>query len=196
MVEIVLGSSLAPLDESVARLVTSGRGSLAFILGNDASRYRLLGQAINWDRVLLAMDEGQAKGYAAFKHKCRGPFRLRAGPFVTEFGVLRGLWRFSLFAVSELRECRYPFLLYGLRVLKTARKQGLGSALVNACCQHASNTGFAQVDLEVPINNANARQLYAHNGFVVQPVMPVAPLFRLLPPPPMLGMQRLLKEPQ
>lgn len=196
MVKIVLGSSLCPPDESVARLVTSGRGSLAFILGNDASRYRLLGQAINWDRVLLAIDDGQAKGYAAFKQECRGPFRLRAGPFLKEFGVLRGLWRFGLFAFSEYRECRYPFLLYGLRVLKTARKQGLGSALVNACCAHASAAGFAQVDLEVPHSNASARQLYAHNGFAVQPLMPVSPLLRLLPPPPMLGMQRLLKEPR
>ena len=57
MVRIVLGSDLSPeraADPALARLLTEGRGSLAFLIGNTACRDRLLGSAIHWDRVLLA----------------------------------------------------------------------------------------------------------------------------------------------
>ncbi|POA17737.1 N-acetyltransferase [Pseudomonas sp. FW300-N1A1] len=168
MVTIVLGSSLAPdltADPALSRIVTDGRGSLAFILGDTACRQRLLGTSIHWDRVLLAFEDGQAVGYAAFKHQLRGPFALRPQPFVREFGWLRGWLRFAAFCLSEFREWRYPFLLYGLRVNRTARQHGVGSALVQACCAQAAASGFKDVFLEVPLDNQRARELYLHNGF-------------------------------
>ncbi|MFG0408355.1 GNAT family N-acetyltransferase [Pseudomonas sp. FYR_11] len=168
MVSIVLGSHLAPeraAAPALARLLTEGRGSLAFLIGNPACRYRLLGAAINWDRVLLAFDGDQAVGFAAFKHGRRGPFALQWRPFIREFGVLAGWVRFIGFCFSELREWRYPFLLYGLRVSKVARQHGVGSALVQACCAHAAAQGFHQVELEVPLNNPRAQSLYLHTGF-------------------------------
>lgn len=168
MVHIVLGSDLAPeraAAPALARLLAEGRGSLAFLIGDTACRYRLLGAAINWDRVLLAFDGEQVLGFAAFKHGKRGPFALRWRPFIREFGVLAGGVRFAGFCLSELREWRYPFLLYGLRVSKAARQQGVGAALVQACCAHAAGQGFTQVELEVPLNNPRAQRLYLHNGF-------------------------------
>ena len=124
MVAIVPGSSLTPdllADPKLSRLVTDGRGSLSFILGNSASRQRLLGENIHWDRILLAFEDGHAVGYAALKYRMRGPFALRIKPFVREFGWLSGTLRFAAFCLSEWREWRYPFLLYGLRVRKSAR---------------------------------------------------------------------------
>ncbi|MDN5519736.1 MAG: GNAT family N-acetyltransferase [Pseudomonas sp.] len=165
---IVLGSDLAPeraADPALARLLAEGRGSLAFLIGNTACRYRLLGAAIHWDRVLLAFEGEQALGFAAFKHGRRGPFALHWRPFVHEFGLLSGLVRFAGFCLSELREWRYPFLLYGLRVSKAVRQQGVGSALVQACCAQAAAQGFTQVELEVPLDNPRAQRLYLHNGF-------------------------------
>lgn len=168
MLKIVLGSSLAPertADPALSRVVTQGRGSLAFILGDTACRQRLLGNSIHWDRVLLAFEEDQPLGYVAFKHHLRGPFALRAQPFVEEFGRLQGWLRFAAFCLSEYREWRYSFLLYGLRVNKSARNKGVGSALVQACCAHAAQDGFKDVYLEVPLDNQRARELYLHNGF-------------------------------
>ncbi|WP_319801983.1 GNAT family N-acetyltransferase [Pseudomonas sp. JUb96] len=187
MVTIVLGSSLAPAqtaDPALQRVVTQGRGSLAFILGNTACRQRLLGTCINWDRVLLAMEQGQALGYVAFKHHLRGPFALRVQPFVQEFGRIQGWVRFAAFCLSEYREWRYSFLLYGLRVNKPARNRGIGSALVQACCAQAAADGFKDVFLEVPLNNDRARALYLYNGFRLLRK-------RWVPFPPVRSMQRL-----
>ncbi|HKS14101.1 MAG TPA: GNAT family N-acetyltransferase [Pseudomonas sp.] len=168
MLQILLGSSLGPArtaDPALARLVTQGRGSLAFLIGDSECRQRLLGACINWDRVLLAFEQDHAVGYVAFKHDARGPFALRSKPFVREFGRVMGWLRFAGFCLSECREWRYPFLLYGLRVDKSARNQGVGSGLVQACCAHARMSGFREVFLEVPLDNDRARQLYLHNGF-------------------------------
>ncbi|MHC6224594.1 GNAT family N-acetyltransferase [Pseudomonas sp. X10] len=186
MVKIVLGSSLAPEqtnDPALAQVVTQGRGSLAFILGDMACRQRLLGKSVHWDRVLLALEDNQAVGYVAFKHHRRGPFALRLQPFVREFGRVQGWLRFVAFCLSEYREWRYPFLLYGLRVDKTARNQGTGSALVHACCEHAAANGFKDVFLEVPLANERARNLYLHNGFRLLRQ-------RWLPWPPVRAMHR------
>ncbi len=190
MVTIVLGSSLAPAqtaDPALQRVVTQGRGSLAFLLGNTESRQRLLGSCINWDRVLLAMEEGKALGYVAFKHHLRGPYALRVQPFAQEFGKVQGWVRFAAFCLSEYREWRYSFLLYGLRVNKSARNRGIGSALVQACCAHAGAEGFKDVFLEVPLGNDRARALYLHNGFDLLrkrwvPFPPVRSMHRLAEP--------------
>ena len=166
--KIMLGSELPSAvraNPQLAHLVTGGRGSLAFLIGDNDCRQRLLGSSIHWDRVLLAFEDDEATGYVAFKHHRRGPFALRLRPFVREFGWLMGAVRFAGFCLSELREWRYPFLLYGLRVSKAARNQGVGSALVQACCEQATAAGFAQVFLEVPLDNDRARALYLHNGF-------------------------------
>ncbi|MDE4540812.1 MULTISPECIES: GNAT family N-acetyltransferase [unclassified Pseudomonas] len=186
MVRIVLGSDLAPeraADPALAQLLTQGRGSLAFLIGNPACRYRLLGGAIHWDRVLLAFEGEQALGFAALKHDGRGPFALHWRPFIREFGLISGWVRFAGFCLSELREWRYPFLLYGLRVSKAARQQGMGAALVQACCTHAAKLGFTQVELEVPLNNPRAKRLYLHNGFALRRK-------RWVPFPPVRGMWR------
>ena len=164
---IVLGSSLPMKDEHLARLVTAGRGSLAFILGNDASRFRLLGTSINWDRVLLAYQGDKALGYAAFKWQHKGPFCADRQRFVEQFGRLSGGLRFALFQFFEGREARYPFFLYGLRVSKPARNQGIAAKLLGEVCRYARQTGARQVDLEVKRHNRRARRLYLNNGFEV-----------------------------
>jgi len=187
--KIVLGSDLTPealANPHLARLVTGGRGSLAFLIGDNACRERLLGTSIHWDRVLLAFEDGIAVGYVAFKHHLRGPFAPRPQAFVREFGWLMGWLRFAGFCLSELREWRYPFLLYGLRVSKTARNHGTGSALVQACCQQAAASGFREVFLEVPLDNDRARALYLHNGFRLLRK-------RWVPWPPVRSMQRRLE---
>ncbi len=189
VVRIVLGANLAAeraADPALARLLTQGRGSLAFLIGDTACRHRLLGASIHWDRVLLAFEGDQVLGFAAFKHHRRGPFALHWRPFIREFGYLGGWLRFAGFCLSELREWRYPFLLYGLRVDKPARGRGVGSALVQACCAHAAAEGFARVDLEVPLDNPRARRLYLHNGFAPRrkrwvPFPPVRGMWRALP---------------
>lgn len=174
---IVLGSSLQVRDQAMTRLVSAGRGSLAYILGDDACRYRLLGASINWDRVLLAFKGSTVLGYAAFKIDGRGPFSVQMSDFVREFGRVAGAMRYALFRFSEHRENRYRFFLYGLRVSKPARQQGVGSALLGEVLVQANAVGATQVDLEVLRRNHAARNLYLRNGFVCRQ----SPLPALLP---------------
>ncbi|SEM99193.1 Acetyltransferase (GNAT) family protein [Pseudomonas sp. ok272] len=188
---IVLASSIAQRDPAIARWITSGRGSLAFILGDVDCRYRLLAQAINWDRVLIACRNGVPLGYAAFKQHRRGPFSPGIRPFINEFGLLSGLLRYGLFAISECREWRYGFYLYGLRVRKTARRQGVASALLHATCERAQDSGHRTIELEVQANNLGARALYARHGFTSIHRFPVT-LNRLLPVPTVLNLRRRL----
>jgi ribosomal protein S18 acetylase RimI-like enzyme len=164
---IVLGSSLPSTDEQLARLVTAGRGSLAFILGDDASRYRLLAPAINWDRVLLAFKGDTALGYAAFKSQCKGPFSPGLRAFTGQFGWVSGCLRYALFQLFERRECRYRFFLYGLRVSKPARHHGVATALLGEIFTRARQAGAVHVELEVQQHNLRAQQLYLKNGFSV-----------------------------
>jgi GNAT superfamily N-acetyltransferase len=163
---IILGSSVSVRDEAITQLVSAGRGSLEFILGDDACRHRLLGASINWDRLLLAFKDSTVLGYAAFKFEGRGPFNVQLKDFVREFGRFAGALRYALFCLSERRENRYQFFLYGLRVIKPARHQGIASALLGQVFEQAKAVGAPRVDLEILRRNQAARKLYLENGFV------------------------------
>lgn len=164
-VKVIAAASLPAISDELVRLVTRGRGSLAFIFGGDDSRHRLLAGAINWDRVLLAFSGGRATGYAAIKFARRGPFSPSRAAFVREFGMLKGMLRFALFCLTECREWRYRFFLYGLRVDKRARRQGVATALLDAVSALAIEQGATRLQLEVLRHNLAAQQLYRHYGF-------------------------------
>lgn len=189
---IALGSSLPEPDDSIARMITSGRGSLAFILGDEACRYRLLAKSINWDRILIAYRDCTALGYAAFKHHRRGPFSPGVGPFVREFGRLRGALRYLLFMIAECREWYYGFYLYGLRVTKQARHQGIATSLLSEIFAQARQSGHERVELEVQVKNLRAQRLYTQQGFTRVRTTPVNWLGRLLPFPAVMNMRRSL----
>jgi GNAT superfamily N-acetyltransferase len=193
---IVLGSSLQEHDDSIARMITSGRGSLAFILGDEACRHRLLARSINWDRVLIAYRDSAALGYAAFKHHRRGPFSPGVRPFVGEFGRLRGGWRYLLFVIAESREWYYGFYLYGLHVIKHARHQGIATALLTEIFDQVRQSGYDRVELEVQVKNQRAQQVYLQQGFVRVRSTPVNRLGRLLPFPAVINMRRSLTPPR
>nr|WP_180205021.1 GNAT family N-acetyltransferase [Pseudomonas sp. SbOxS1]NYU05034.1 GNAT family N-acetyltransferase [Pseudomonas sp. SbOxS1] len=189
-VQIVLASSLAQREPAIARWITSGRGSLAFILGDEDCRYRLLADGINWDRVLIASRSDGVIGYAAFKHHRLGPFSPGLAPFVREFGWLGGTLRYGLFMISECREWYYGFYLYGLRVHKVARRQGIASTLLQAVFEQALGGGHEKVELEVQAKNLAARAFYARHGFV--PIRTLRWLSRLMPIPTVINLRRTL----
>jgi GNAT superfamily N-acetyltransferase len=189
-VQIVLASSSPERTPAIARWITSGRGSLAFILGDEDCRQRLLADGINWDRVLLAYRSDGAVGYATFKHHRRGPFSPGLRPFVREFGRLGGTLRYGLFMISECREWYYGFYLYGLRVHKVARRQGVASALLQAVYALGLDSGHEKIELEVQAKNLAARAFYAHHGFVS--IRTMNWLSRLMPIPTVINLRRTL----
>ncbi|MNF76207.1 putative acetyltransferase [compost metagenome] len=192
LVRVVLGSSLAQPDPSVACWITAGRGSLAFILGDEDCRHRLLAQAINWDRVLLAYHADAPVGYVSFKHRRRGPFSPGISPFLREFGRLGGTLRYGLFVISECREWYYGFYLYGLRVRKAVRRQGVGSALLQVAAAQALSLGHTKIELEVQMKNLAARAFYARHDFMPIHTFPTNWLSRVMPFPTVINLRRKL----
>jgi GNAT superfamily N-acetyltransferase len=191
-VQVVLASSLAQRDPAIARWITAGRGSLAFILGDEDCRHRLLAQSINWDRVLLACQDGAPVGYASFKHQRRGPFSPGIRPFIHEFGRLGGSLRYGLFVISECREWYYGFYLYGLHVRKAARRQGVASALLQVAFDQALSLGHTKIELEVQVKNLAARAFYARHAFMPIHTFPTNWLSRVMPFPTVINLRRKL----
>ena len=118
-VQILLASSTSEHTPAIARWISSGRGSLAFILGVEDCRFRLLADGINWDRVLLAYRSDGAVGYATFKHHRRGPFSPGLRPFVSEFGRLGGTLRYGLQADPQCLDPRQGGLTVSLTVTRS-----------------------------------------------------------------------------
>ncbi|MFJ5288801.1 GNAT family N-acetyltransferase [Streptomyces sp. NPDC088348] len=60
----------------------------------------------------------------------------------------------------------------GLAVAGTARRHGVGRALLRAACAEARRQGATRITLRVLGHNTPARELYAAEGFVVEGVLP------------------------
>ncbi len=94
--------------------------------------------------------------------------RLRAGPDGATFGAFlagRLVGTSTIFRVSRLKE-RHKAYLVGMYVAPTARRSGVGRALVAAVLDRAQTMpGLRQVLLGVEAGNAPARALYEAFGF-------------------------------
>ncbi|WP_406140525.1 GNAT family N-acetyltransferase [Streptomyces sp. NBC_01089] len=62
--------------------------------------------------------------------------------------------------------------IQGLAVAGTARRHGVGRALVRAACTEAGRQGATRITLRVLGHNTPARALYAAEGFAVEGVLP------------------------
>ncbi|WP_328317092.1 GNAT family N-acetyltransferase [Streptomyces sp. NBC_00388] len=62
--------------------------------------------------------------------------------------------------------------IQGLVVAATARRHGVGRALLEAACAEAGRQGATRITLRVLGHNAAARALYTAGGFAVEGVLP------------------------
>jgi ribosomal-protein-alanine N-acetyltransferase len=69
------------------------------------------------------------------------------------------------FAVASWLRQETAAEVEGLVVDDDYRRQGIGSALIEACVAWAANAGAASIRLEVRASNAAARALYCRHGF-------------------------------
>lgn len=155
------------VDQVALTLLATGRGSLAFLLGDENTRFRLFSRRINWDRVFLARLDGKAVGFLAFQWAGKGPYAPELGEFVREFGVVSGHLRWGLNGFLESRTRRHGFYVYGLKVIPEARRLGVASALLLAAERHAVRLNAGTVELEVYDTNARALAFYQAQGYQV-----------------------------
>ena len=142
-------------------------GKLGPVLGPDARATAYLARVIRADHCFSALSEdGTLLGIAGFK----SPFGSFAGGSLADmrltYGRFGALWRgFLLRALGNEVDNR-RFLIDGIAVARSARGQGIGSALVAALCQEARTRGYLSIRLEVIDSNWRARALYERLGFV------------------------------
>ena len=166
-VSLIWPETSSSAGEAAVRMVATGRGLLKFVLGDELQRFRLLGGSIRWSCILLAVREDVVVGFAAIKRSGCGPYAPRFRDFVHEFGLTSGSWRWSLFHMLEWRGWRSDCYLYGLKVLPSARRQGVATALVEGVVRRAAEGGARSVELDVSDRHPGARALYVKLGFRV-----------------------------
>lgn len=86
-------------------------------------------------------------------------------------GVCQLRFRWSVWKSAE--DC----WLEDLYVRETARRAGLGRALVDAACRRARERGCRRIELDVNEGNAPARALYEACGFLTEPKPPGRTLY-------------------
>ena len=161
-------------------MLATGRGTLAFLLGEQDARFRLLSSGVNWDRVFLAKLDGRIVGFLAFQWENNGPYSPTLSDFSREFGKVSGLWRWGLYSLLEWRTWWRGFYVYGLKTIPKARRRGVASALLNAAEYYAKNLGAKAVELEVHDANERAFAFYRAQGYQVGGVWRLGVMSRLL----------------
>jgi RimJ/RimL family protein N-acetyltransferase len=132
---------------------------------DDAAAYREL-------RLQALQDTPSAFASSYQEERERDPAatleRLRGGPDAATFGAIqegRLVGTSAIFRLARLKE-RHKAYLVGMYVAPTARRRGLGRALVAAVLDQARGMpGLRQVLLGVEAGNAPARALYEGFGF-------------------------------
>ena len=71
-IRIVVGPDPNELEPDAFRLLSSGRGTLRFVLGHDPVRRRVLEPGLRCDQVIVAQRGRTVLGFAAFKCYGRG----------------------------------------------------------------------------------------------------------------------------
>ena len=194
-VELRIHTDANPASEQAIRLVSSGRGALSFFLGSVASRARILRRHLRWDRLILAYENQQPIGFVAFQIKGVGPYAPRLADFVSVFGIVGDAWRYAAFWIVEYRSRFVPFYLYCLKVEASARRRGVGSALMKAAEAVAARHGAAAVELEVAADNPAAKAMYARLGYSEKKVVRLGWAVRFFAFPSVHVLSRKLGDP-
>jgi ribosomal protein S18 acetylase RimI-like enzyme len=167
---IIVGPSQDQVNASARRLLARARGSMGFLLGDINQRNRVLERNLKWNQVILAMRGDVAVGFATFKcHGRGGPYAPRFSDFFDVHGA-SAYWRFPLFWLSELRDWRSAFYLYGVKVDRRHRGHGIAKALLDAVRDEAVKRQAAFIELEVTESHLRAQLIYERYGYVAQKV--------------------------
>ncbi|WP_128253246.1 GNAT family N-acetyltransferase [Falsirhodobacter deserti] len=155
-------------------------GKLGRVLGPDRRALEFIAGAIRSDHAIVAMQGGRLLGICGFK-TARGAFvAAEPGQMRDSYGAVGAAWRRYALGLLVQDTDNERFLIDGLCVDEGARDRGIGSALVEAICDHARNRGYAAVRLDVVDTNLAARRLYERLGFravKLHPLRTAAPLF-------------------
>jgi ribosomal protein S18 acetylase RimI-like enzyme len=186
---LALGESPSAVD---IRLVSSGKATLRFCVGNEETQSRVFVNAINWNRVILAKENGKTIGFLSFFQDGFGPFNVGRNAFTKEFGPVPGVFRFWAYKLLEKRCARPACYVYKLGVVGRMRNSGIGSSMMACLISHASAAGLASIELDVFGKNIRAAELYARAGFLETGKIDLKILKKFLPDATIIRMKKCL----
>lgn len=166
---VTIYSGLHPhLRAEAARLYWEAfGGKLGRVLGPDNRALTFFERVIRTDHCLAALDaDGSLIGLAGFKTP-NGSFAGGGwGDLTAIYGLWGGRWRGCLLHCLNREVDNDRFLVDGICVSRAHRGKGVGSLLLAALYDEASQRGYRSIRLDVIDANWRARALYERQGFL------------------------------
>lgn len=167
MVEIRRGLPPGTEDQAARLYWEAFGGKLGIVMGPESRALRFIRAAIRSDHCFVALaPDGRLLGIAGFKSPQGAFVGGQARDMRAAYGRLGALWRSAaLWALSHDVD-NHRFLVDGISVTRSARGQGVGTALLQALYAEGRSRGYGSIRLEVVDTNWRARALYERQGFV------------------------------
>ena len=142
-------------------------GKLGRVLGPDARAIAFFERVIRTDLCIAALDDqGELIGLAGFKTP-NGAFAGGGwGDLIAIYGPWGGRWRGCVLRCLSREVDNDRFLVDGICVARNHRGQGIGTLLLAALYDEASQRGYRSIRLDVIDANWRARALYERQGFL------------------------------
>ncbi len=149
-------------------------GKLGRVLGPDDRAIPFLLATMRGSHCMVAVsDDGHLLGIAGFK-TARGAFAGGDPAALRRFyGYWGALWRHAVLRLLESDFDNRRFLVDGICVMREARGQGVGTALLEGLFTEARIRGYAAIRLDVVDTNWRARALYERMGFLSVGTTPI-----------------------
>ena len=144
-------------------------GKLGRVMGPEPLALRFLTRVLRGEHAIVALDDkGGLLGMAGFKTPAGSFAGGEMADVLAIYGKLGAAWRLPLLWMLGHEVDNDRFLLDGICVVRGARGQGIGSALMRAIETEAVARGYEQVRLDVIDSNWRARALYLRLGYAFE----------------------------
>jgi ribosomal protein S18 acetylase RimI-like enzyme len=142
-------------------------GKLGRVLGPDDRALAFLQRVIRADLCFAAVDEsGQLIGVAGYKTMAGSFAGGSWADLAAIYGPWGGRWRGALLWALSREVDNDRFLVDGICVARAHRGKGVGTLLLAALYQEATERGYRSIRLDVIKDNWRARALYERQGFL------------------------------
>jgi ribosomal protein S18 acetylase RimI-like enzyme len=143
----------------------SFQDKFARIFGDPRKATELIARIIREDRILVALIDGQAVGFAGLHYNGTNLMKFQLAEIVRIYGLstIRVLLYFLITLLTEPKANQLH--LEVLVVQEQYRNQGIGTKLLRSTIAFAEQQRFSQIRLEVVNTNPKAKKLYERMGF-------------------------------
>lgn len=151
----------------VAKLYWSAFGpKLWRVMQPETRALAYIASSLSPEHAFTAINEhGEILGVAGFRSSNGGLVGGTRSDLSRSYGVFGGWMRSRILALLEMDSDDQNFIVDGLCVDRTARGQGIGTALLLALRDEARQRGYHSMRLDVVEGNTRARALYERIGF-------------------------------